>query len=219
MVPSPARVGDSAILKWIPYKLSRMQFSSDSDTYGHRFSGYSVQWNVPVITVVRALATVWLVCFLSYFAACMWLTETEALVLQRRLTASWLAPLYTGHLAIDAMFVVAGVCLGRKLLTQARSVLVCSLPVWGFTVILCRSVVGSFDFRSGNHCLHSGIVRFGCTCLTSLYPLQHTPPDPCGHRKLPSRHALRHSGFKSSHWSKHQYLSATSAARGCGRSQ
>ena len=89
---------------------------------GGRFTtlGHLVEHHLPIIVLVRTVCTVWTVCFLVFFVGCMGHNETFAVILQRKLTESWLAPLYTGHLAVDAFLCVSGVLLGRQLLTPVR---------------------------------------------------------------------------------------------------
>lgn len=80
--------------------------------------GYVVLGYLPALAVSRAVCIVWSCCFIMFFVATGLVKADEALIAQRQITASWFAPIYTGHLATDAFMCMSGICVGRKLMTQ-----------------------------------------------------------------------------------------------------
>jgi hypothetical protein len=102
-----------------------MQSESDSRPVLH-VPGHRVEGSLPLVVIVRSVATAWALGFVVFFVLCLRHEEEEvALRLQRGLTESWLSLLYTGHLAVDAFLCLSGVLLGRKIFT-AVIVSVCS---------------------------------------------------------------------------------------------
>jgi hypothetical protein len=106
----------------VPWDMNRDAAYSASDVDQRsrgRFTalGYLMEHHLPILTFVRSLCTVWAICFLVFFVGCMGQSEAFAVTLQRRLTESWLSPLYTGHVAVDALLCISGVLLGRQLFT------------------------------------------------------------------------------------------------------
>jgi hypothetical protein len=102
-----------------------MSSESDSSLAAGSSYGFVSQSHLPVLAVARCITVLWMASFVVVFMLCGMCTDEHCLVLQRHLTASWLSFLYTGHLATDAFMCLAGVCVGRKLVTPVRQLFVC----------------------------------------------------------------------------------------------
>ncbi len=98
---------------------------SDSDAAAAQSAsfkgGYVVASSLPLIVMLRACCSVWLLSFVVFFAMCRRQDEADSLVMLRKVTESWLSPLYTGHVAVDAFLVLSGALLGRQLATAVRT--------------------------------------------------------------------------------------------------